>query len=235
MIETCKNYCVLKAFDIDGEMLAKCREMANVDGVSLEFSQRNLDCKLTLTNKSASDITYQRILDGILEMLKSNVYANYDTTLEQCVIENARSKGAKIALAESLTGGMICARLVNVPGSSSVLYEGFVTYDASAKVRRLHVKLSTIESQGVVSEEVAKEMVQGLLENNEIDFAISTTGCAGPQSDEYDTPVGLSYIGIGNRENIQVFDTFFDKDRNEIRKCVTNTALYLALKNIKEL
>ncbi|MDE6757835.1 MAG: CinA family protein [Clostridia bacterium] len=235
MIETCKNYCVLKAFDIDGEMLAKCREMANVDGVSLEFSQRNLDCKLTLTNKSASDITYQRILDGILEMLKSNVYANYDTTLEQCVIENARSKGAKIAVAESLTGGMICARLVNVPGSSSVLYEGFVTYDASAKVRRLHVKLSTIESQGVVSEEVAKEMVQGLLENNEIDFAISTTGCAGPQSDEYDTPVGLSYIGIGNRENIQVFDTFFDKDRNEIRKCVTNTALYLALKNIKEL
>jgi len=73
------------------------------------------------------------------------------------------------------------------------------------------------------------------LQNNEIDFAISTTGCAGPQSDEYDTPVGLSYIGIGSREGIQVFDTFFDKDRNEIRKCVTNTALYLALKNIKEL
>lgn len=235
MIETCKNYCVLKAFDIDGEMLAKCRELANVDGVSLEFAQKNLDCKLTLINKTASDITYQRILDGILEHLKSNVYANYDTTLEQCVIENARSKGAKIAVAESLTGGMICARLVNVPGSSSVLYEGFVTYDASAKVRRLHVKLSTIEQCGVVSEEVAKEMVQGLLENNEIDFAISTTGCAGPQSDEYDTPVGLSYIGIGDRENIQVFDTFFDKDRNEIRKCVTNTALYLALKNIKEL
>lgn len=235
MIETCKNYCVLKAFDIDGDMLAKCREFANADGVSLDFKQQNLDCKLTLVNKSASDIVFQRILDSILDLLKDNVYANYDTTLEQCLIENAREKGAKIAVAESLTGGMICSRLVNVPGSSSVLYEGFVTYDASAKVRRLHVKLATIEEFGVASEEVAKEMAQGLLENKEIDFAISTTGCAGPQSDEYDTPVGLSYIGIGNRDDIVVYDTFFDKDRNEIRKCVTNTALYLALKNIKEL
>ncbi|MDE6189542.1 MAG: CinA family protein [Clostridia bacterium] len=235
MIETCKNYCVLKAFDIDSELLSKCKELANVHGVSLEYAQRNLDCKITLVNKSASDITYQNILDGILEILKSNVYANYDTTLEQCLIENARNKGAKIAVAESLTGGMICSRLVDVPGSSSVLYEGFVTYDASAKVRRLHVKLSTIEQYGVVSEEVAKEMVQGLLENKEIDYAIATTGCAGPQSDEYDTPVGLSYIAIGGRDKLQVFDTFFDKDRNEIRKCVTNTALYLALRNIKEL
>ncbi len=235
MIETCKNYCVLKAFDIDGDMLGKCRELAAVDGVSLECKQQNLDCKLTLVNKSASDIVFQKILDGILEILKSNVYANYDTTLEQCVIENARSKGAKIAVAESLTGGMICSRLVNVPGSSAVLYEGFVTYDVSSKVRRLHVKLATIEEFGVASEEVAYEMAHGLLENNEIDFAISTTGCAGPGSDEYDTPVGLSYIGIGSRNGIEVFDTFFDKERNEIRKCVTNTALYLALKNIKEL
>jgi len=78
-------------------------------------------------------------------------------------------------------------------------------------------------------------MAQGLLQNNEIDLAIATTGCAGPSSDDYDTPVGLSYIAIGNRYAIDVFDTFFDKDRNEIRKCVTNTALYLALKNIKEL
>ncbi|MDE7071625.1 MAG: CinA family protein [Clostridia bacterium] len=235
MIETCKNYCVLKAFDIDAEMLAKCKKLADVDGVSLDFKQLNLDCKLTLINKSASDIEYQRILDMILDTLGQNVYANYDTTLEQCVIENARNKGAKIAVAESLTGGMICSRLVDVSGSSSVLYEGFVTYDVSSKVRRLHVKLATIEENGVVSEAVAKEMAQGLLQNNEIDLAIATTGCAGPLSDDYDTPVGLSYIAIGNRYGIEVYDMFFDKDRNEIRKCVTNTALYLALKNIKEL
>ena len=74
-----------------------------------------------------------------------------------------------------------------------------------------------------------------LKRSNEIDFAISTTGCAGPSSDEYDTPIGLSYIGIGDREKINVYDTFFDKERNEIRKCVTNTALYLALKNINQL
>lgn len=235
MIETCKNYCTLKAFDVDNGALIKCKNLANIEGVMLEYSQRYLDCKLTLINKSASDIAFQHILDDIMDILSDNIYANYDTTLEQCVIENARSKGAKIAVAESLTGGMICARLVNVPGSSQVLYEGFITYDSSAKVRRLHVKLSTIEENGVVSEEVAREMVQGLLSNNEIDFAISTTGCAGPDTDEYDTPVGLSYIGIGTRDNINIYDTFFDKERNEIRKCVTNTALYLALKNIKQL
>ncbi len=235
MIETCKNYCVLKVFDIDADVLSKCRKIAAIDGVSLEFKQQNLDCKLTLVNKSASDIEFQRMLDLILDALGDNVYANYDTTLEQCVIENARNKGAKIAVAESLTGGMICSRLVDVSGSSSVLYEGFVTYDVSSKVRRLHVKLATIEEHGVVSEEVAREMAQGLLQNNEIDLAIATTGCAGPLSDEYDTPVGLSYIAIGNRYGIEVYDTFFDKDRNDIRKSVTNTALYLALKNIKEL
>lgn len=235
MIETCKNYCVLKAFDIDSDMVSKCKKIADSECVSLEFKQRNLDCKITLVNKSTSDIVFQRILDEILEVLDGNVYANYDTTLEQCVIENARDKGAKIAVAESLTGGMICSRLVNVSGSSAVLYEGFVTYDAASKVRRLHVKLATIEESGIVSEEVAREMVQGLLQNNEIDLAIATTGCAGPSSDEYDTPVGLSYIGIGNRYGIDVYDTFYCEDRNEIRKCVTNTALYLALKNIKEL
>lgn len=235
MIETCKNCCILKAFDIDTDIVNKCKSLANVEGVSLEFSQKYLDCKLTLINKSASDIVFQKILDDILEILSDNLYANYDTTLEQCVIENARQRGMKIAVAESLTGGMICARLVNVPGSSSVLYEGFVTYDASAKVRRLHVKLSTIQENGVVSEEVCREMIQGLLSNNEIDFAIATTGCAGPSSDEYDTPIGLSYIGIGSRDVINVYDTFFDKERNEIRKCVTNTALYLALKNINQL
>lgn len=235
MIETCKNCCILKAFDIDNDTINKCKALANVNGVSLEFVEKYLDCKITLINKNASDIEFQKILDGILNILDDNIYANYDTTLEQCVIENARQKGAKIAVAESLTGGMICSRLVNVAGSSAVLYEGFITYDASAKVRRLHVKLATIEENGVVSEEVCREMVQGLLTNNEIDFAIATTGCAGPSSDEYDTPVGLSYIGIGNREDIHVYDTFFDKERNEIRKCVTNTALYLALKNINQL
>lgn len=235
MIETCKNYCVLKAFDIDANMLAKCRKIADIDGVSLDFKELNLDCKITLVNKSASDISFQKILDEILDTLEDSVYANYDATLEECVIENARNKGAKIAVAESLTGGMICSRLVNVSGSSAVLYEGFVTYDSASKVRRLHVKLATIEEAGVVSEEVAREMAQGLLQNNEIDLAIATTGCAGPSSDEYDTPVGLSYIAVGDRYAINVYDTFIDKERNEVRKCVTNTALYLALKNIKEL
>ncbi len=89
MIETCKNYCVLKAFDIDSDMVSKCKKIADSEGVSLEFKQRNLDCKITLVNKSTSDIVFQRILDEILEVLDGNVYANYDTTLEQCVIENA--------------------------------------------------------------------------------------------------------------------------------------------------
>ncbi len=92
MIETCKNYCVLKAFDIDSDMVSKCKKIADSEGVSLEFKQRNLDCKITLVNKSTSDIVFQRILDEILEVLDGNVYANYDTTLEQCVIEIKRQR-----------------------------------------------------------------------------------------------------------------------------------------------
>ncbi|MEG1394451.1 MAG: CinA family protein [Clostridia bacterium] len=171
-------------------------------------------------------------MQDINDKFVGKIYSDSDVSLAQCVVDRALEKGVRISLAESITGGMICSSLVDVSGSSKVLVEGLVAYMEESKVRRLHVKLKTLEKYGIVSAPVAKEMVQGLLENSNVTLSLSTTGCAGPSSDQYDTPVGLAFIAIGNKDGITAQEVMFEGSRNYIRNCVKETALYMLLKNI---
>lgn len=131
-----------------------------------------------------------------------------------------------IATAESCTGGMVCSKLVNVAGVSSVLDLSLVTYANEAKIKLLGVNANTIAKYGVVSEEVAKEMVIGIsrLANSEV--AISTSGIAGPLGSTKNKPVGMVCFGLKIRDDIYTYTKYFGSiGRNKVRLAATNFIL----------
>ena len=109
-----------------------------------------------------------------------------------------------LSIAESCTGGLLSSLITDVSGSSSYTICNFVTYANEAKTKYLNVKKETLENYGAVSIQTAQEMVQGLLGNTNSDYAIATTGIAGPTGGTKDKPVGLVYIGLGSKDAIKV-------------------------------
>ncbi|MEG2936444.1 MAG: competence/damage-inducible protein A, partial [Clostridium sp.] len=112
----------------------------------------------------------------IRNILGDNIYGEGETTLEDILGNMLIEKGLTIATAESCTGGMVAARLINYPGISASILEGAVTYSNEAKVRRLGVKEKTLNIFGAVSEETAREMAEGIARTSGADIGIATTG-----------------------------------------------------------
>lgn len=106
-----------------------------------------------------------------------------------------RSRGLRIATAESCTGGMVSAAITDIAGSSTVFERGFVTYTNEAKIQMLGVLPVTLDTYGAVSEQVAKEMAEGALRHSAADVAVSITGIAGPGGSEY-KPEGRVCFGL---------------------------------------
>jgi nicotinamide-nucleotide amidase len=112
------------------------------------------------------------------------------------LLADMRSRGWKLATAESCTGGLIAALFTEIPGASDVFERGFVTYSNAAKVGVLNVDFETLLRQGAVSPEVAAEMAFGARRVSATDIAVAVTGIAGPDGGSGDKPVGLVYIGL---------------------------------------
>lgn len=125
-----------------------------------------------------------------------------DKNLEQIIKEIADSiteQKSKLAIAESCTGGLISSYFTDISGASNYIENCFVVYSESAKTKILGVKPETLEEYGVISEQVALEMLEGLNAHHGADYAISTTGILGPSDiifKENRLPKGLVYIGI---------------------------------------
>jgi len=107
----------------------------------------------------------------------------------------ARTRGARIATAESCTGGMIAAMLTDVAGSSDVFDRGYVTYSNQAKREMLWVQASTLEAHGAVSEQVAYEMAENALFRSGVTLTVSVTGIAGPGGSDH-KPEGRVCFGV---------------------------------------
>lgn len=114
-------------------------------------------------------------------------------------------KKLSVSCAESCTGGLLSSRLTDVSGSSAYICQNFVTYANEAKVNILNVNNDTINNYGVVSEQVALEMAEGLINKYNCDIAISTTGIAGPAGATENKPVGLICFAILNKKSKKVY------------------------------
>lgn len=148
-----------------------------------------------------------------------------DETLEESVVKLLKEKKYTITTAESCTGGLIASTIVNVPGSSDVFGQGFVTYSNKAKKKMLGVKKTTLEKYGAVSEQVAKEMAKGARKEAKAGIAVAVTGIAGPGGGTEEKPVGLVYIACATESKVIVRKFDFNGNRNKIRRLTTANAL----------
>lgn len=143
------------------------------------------------------------------------------------VLNLARSKGWKIATAESCTGGLISGVLTEVPGSSDVFDRTYVTYTNRAKKELLDVPDSDFRRHGAVSEEVARAMAAGALANSGADIVVAVTGIAGPGGGSETKPIGRVHLSAKARGKTQTHRQmdYGDLGRSGIRLATVSTAL----------
>ncbi len=156
------------------------------------------------------------------------IFTMEDENLEQVVVRLLRDEGKTLAVAESCTGGALANRVTNVPGASAVFLAGYVTYANAAKSAALGVPMSEIEAQGSVSEAVARRMAEGALARAHSDYAIATTGIAGPDGGTDEKPVGTVFIAFAFASGpTEVHRRLFMMGRLGFKQMVTQTALEL--------
>ena len=127
-----------------------------------------------------------------------------DTENESAVGAWLVKNSKTLSVAESCTGGLLSSLMTDVSGSSAYIKANFVTYANEAKEQYLSVQSDTLAKYGAVSVQTAEEMVHGLLKNTGSDYAIATTGIAGPTGGTKEKPVGLVYIGVGKSDSVRV-------------------------------
>ena len=151
------------------------------------------------------------------------------------VIEANRKAGRKLAVAESCTGGLVCAALTEIPGSSEVLDVGFVTYSNEAKTTELKVSEEVVETFGAVSIATAWAMAQGALDASQADVAVAITGIAGPDGGTPSKPVGTVVFARAERlpgpDEVTADQKLFDasEGRSGIRRQAALCALELLM------
>ncbi len=173
-----------------------------------------------------------KLIKPVVKELKSrfgyDIYTtDEETTLEKAVVDLLLANNLTISCAESCTGGMFAARLINVPGVSDIFKSGFVTYSNKAKKKLLGVKKGTLQKYGAVSSQTAKEMAKGVASLSKADATVALTGIAGPDGGTKDKPVGLVYIACNVKGNITVKEFHFQGNRAKIREAATSAALRL--------
>jgi PncC family amidohydrolase len=154
-------------------------------------------------------------------------------TIEEEVVELLLEKGYTITCAESCTGGLLCASLVNVSGASEVLNRSVVTYANEAKQSLAGVKAETLEAYGAVSEQTAREMAEGGAKAANASAALAVTGIAGPDGGSKEKLVGLVYIGCCVNGTTVVERNVFSGSRREVREQSVAAALKLLKKQLQ--
>jgi nicotinamide-nucleotide amidase len=159
-------------------------------------------------------------------VLGARIFTERGETIERVVAHLLSTRGLKLALAESCTGGLVTSRLVSIAGASAFLDRAFVTYSDRSKIDELGVSEATLQSHGAVSEETAREMARGALAAAGADVAIAVTGIAGPTGGTAEKPVGLVCFALdgvlGARTVRRVFPS---ADRERTLQQASNSAL----------
>jgi len=218
---------------------SEIEDLVKCDNPTVATYAKTGEVHIRVTGAAADEKEARKLVKPVVKELKARFGANIYTTeeevsLEESVVDLLAKNNLTVAVAESCTGGLLAGRIINVPGASEIIKEGIVTYSNKAKRTRLGVKKSTLQKHTAVSEQVAKEMVKGVLGLTKADTALSVTGYAGPDGGTEDDPVGTVYIGcsVCGRSNVYRFQ--FRGSRQKIRESATTQALTVLRMNILE-
>ncbi|MDP7036601.1 MAG: CinA family nicotinamide mononucleotide deamidase-related protein [Candidatus Marinimicrobia bacterium] len=174
-----------------------------------------VDVRISHTDSQTVDL----LSKDLYKILDFSIYAEGKDSIEDVVIQLAKSKNITVSTAESCTGGLIGHRLTEVSGSSDVYKGGFVVYSNESKIDLLGVEKSILKKYGAVSEETAQSMAKNVTKIFNSDFGISVTGIAGPVGGTDHKPVGLVYIGLAKKDSVNVKEFHFGthRKRNKLR------------------
>jgi nicotinamide-nucleotide amidase len=183
--------------------------------------------------EAEADALLREVGNPIVELLGERLYSEKaDDTLDTVVARLLRQQQATVATAESLTGGLLAARLTESSGSSDYFIAGYVTYTDEQKHQILGVSKELLACHSAVSEPVAAAMAEGARTRSGATYGLSTTGYAGPGGGTEFDPVGTVYLGIAGPSAAHVIRVRHGGDRYRTRTLATQGALDLLRKNL---
>ena len=194
--------------------------------------------KLRLTGISEHEQELKTELENLFhemkELLKEWVVAYADITLKEVVAKLLDKHKLFVGTAESCTGGYLAHLFTSRAGSSSSFKGSVVSYANEAKENVLGVQHNTIVTKGAVSEETVAEMLTGIINTMNVDYAIATSGIMGPDGGTKEKPVGTVWIGVANRKHMKISKYFFRFNRKRNIELTANNALNMLRKFILE-
>jgi nicotinamide-nucleotide amidase len=202
-----------------------------LDGLSLAYLPGPDGVDLRVTSRGlagvAADTALGRALDLLRERATRYAYTEDQRDLAAVVLEMCEARDLRIGVAESCTGGLLGARLTAIPGSSTVVEGGVISYSNAVKLRLVGVREETLEQYGAVSEQTAQEMASGVRARLGVEIGVAITGVAGPGGGTPEKPVGLVWIAVDFAGKVRAIGPRLIGDRAEIRYRATQAALDL--------
>lgn len=169
--------------------------------------------RLRLSQIGDSEVSIDHYHKQLVERLKDHVVATKDVTIEQAIVEAFSKENLKLAAAESCTGGAIAAGITAIAGASAMFDCGIVAYHNKTKQQVLNVREDTLETYGAVSEQTVAQMAEGVKKLARADYAIATSGIAGPGGGTFEKPVGTVWIAVSGKYETKTKLFQFHNDR----------------------
>ncbi len=219
------------------QIIGETEALAPVQLAYLPSIDHGVTLRLSLagTDEAAVKDELNRKVNLLRHKIAPHVFCEDTRSIDEVLLQMLRERGERLAAAESCTGGLLCHRLVSIPGSSDVLDRGFVTYSNQSKIDLLGVRAETLARWGAVSEETAAEMAEGARRAAGVEHALSVTGIAGPSGGTAEKPVGLVYVGYSGPGGAVVESRRFSGSRDANRRRSAAAALTLLWRQIKDL
>jgi nicotinamide-nucleotide amidase len=203
---------------------------AELGSVSLAYLPdfSGVDLRLTTWNSSSeADALLRRAADRLRAVLGDRVYGEGDTDLAEVVVGALAQKRLRLSVAESCTGGLVGARITEVPGASAVFAGGVIAYSDQVKTRELGVSGETLARHGAVSEEAVREMATGVASRFGTQVGLAVSGIAGPEGGTVEKPVGTIWMASSLNGQVRARRIGLPGERNEVRERAAQSALDL--------
>jgi nicotinamide-nucleotide amidase len=224
---------MLRLFGMPESEIAATLRAADEAGVQLDRLEittclRRGEIEVVTRYEPDAELVYEQFAALVAERHPETLFSDDGTTVDEQVFDLLRAAGETIAVAESCTGGLLCARLTERPGSSEVVRGGLVVYSNDAKVALAGVDPALIDVHGAVSREVAEALAGGACARLDADVGVGVTGIAGPGGGTDAKPVGLVWISVAHRDGRSVTRSVnLPGGRADIRDRSTTIALHL--------
>ena len=220
---------VLRFYGASESAVARALADAGGDGNGVEATicARDFEIHVDLVVEPGGEGRADELAAALGAPLQRYLFAEEERTIQEIVLDLCRARGLTLATAESCTGGLIAARLTDVPGASEVFRGGVVAYADDVKTRELGVAGDVLAAHGAVSAETAAAMAAGARERLGADVAIAVTGVAGPGGGTAEKPVGLVFLHASGPDGDEALRFEFPGERDWIRTRSAVAALHL--------